>query len=181
MLVSEIVTLLPASLDWMVLFNLLKLNRLFDDHTIKKMFLIPGDISVEEYSHAILTNEGTYLAPFKPSGFLIRAKDGASSSIPDVLGSLGQRFQSLVPLFPIDEADCLGLGEIPPFFPPVLMQMRFEGSYGCAKAIFADAPTKINYELLATVGVHFDSGRKEDDHYVAEFTVDLDQHIFSDL
>jgi hypothetical protein len=181
MLVSDIVTLLPASLDWMVLFNLIKLSRLFDEHTIKKMFLIPDDISISDYSHAILTSEGTYLAPIQSNGFLWRAKDGTSISIPNGFETLGQRFAGLVPLYPIDEADCLGLGEIPSFFPPVLLQIRFEGSCGFAKAVFISEPTQINYELLGAVGVRFISGVQAGDHYVADFTVDLNQHIFSGL
>jgi hypothetical protein len=191
MLVSDIVRLLPASLDWMVLFDLGSLRPLFDDLTIKRMFFIPEGMATDSFSHAILTEEGTILAPilWEDDGpaRLTRARDG--KLCPSLAGqpALLDRFSSQASIFPMDEANCLGLGEIPGFFPPVLLHIRIEGSCGRAKAVFSQEPTRLHYELLSAVGVQYHSGEWRQPsgggaaQFVAEFTVDLQSHIFAGL
>jgi hypothetical protein len=53
-------------------------------------------------------------------------------------------------LVPVDTADCLAVGEMPPF-PPVLLQLRAEADHGEAKAVHSEPrPTSLP---RSTVGV----------------------------
>ncbi|MBL7161167.1 MAG: hypothetical protein ISS57_01070 [Anaerolineales bacterium] len=174
MLVSEITRSLPASLEWMVLFNLSALRLLLDDNTARQMFFLPESIQLELFSHVILTSEGPVLAPHKESG-LVNPQDDSIWPTPET--SLYERFITQLDQFPLDEADCLGVGEIAPFFPPVLLYLQIRSGVGEAQAIFSEKPLQYHYELLRAVGVKFIGGEKRGSHYVANFTVDLSTHL----
>ena len=66
MQVFHILQKLPATLDWMVLFNLTLLRALADDATVKAMFFLSNTANLATYSHVILTSQGRYLAPPRP-------------------------------------------------------------------------------------------------------------------
>ena len=162
----------------MVLFNLNALSLLFEDITIKKMFFIPENVKLDLFSHAVLTSAGLKMAS-KGQNRLIDPKDG--HTCPSLAGtpSLSERFSEQLAQFPLDEADCLGAGEIPSFFPPVVLYVKIERGVGHAKAIFFQEPAQFNYELLSAVGVKFVSGEWHKKEYLAHFTVDLTKHISS--
>jgi hypothetical protein len=50
MLVSEILSFLPASLEWMVLFNLPAVRPLTNDTTVRQMFFLPENTELDFYS-----------------------------------------------------------------------------------------------------------------------------------
>lgn len=162
----------------MVLFNLNALSLLFEDITIKRMFFIPENVKLDLFSHAVLTSAGLKMAS-KGRNSLIDPKDG--HTCPSLAGtpSLFERFSEQLAQFPLDEADCLGAGEIPSFFPPVVLYVKIERGVGHAKAIFFQEPSQFNYELLSAVGVKFVSGEWRQKEYLAHFTVDLSKHISS--
>jgi hypothetical protein len=178
MFVSNIVKLLPASLDWMVLFNLAALTPMFDDITIKKMFFIPDNVELALFSHAVLTSAGLRLATKDGNG-LVNPENGRPCAPIGNEPSLLNRFSKQLAMFALDEADCLGAGEIPPFFPPVVLHIKIRSGHGEAKAIFFQIPSQFNYELLQAVGVCYVSGEWLNEGYLAHFTVDLSQHIHS--
>lgn len=175
MLISEILSALPASLEWMVLFNLSTVRPLSDDATVRQMFFLPKDLELELYSHVILTSHGGFLALNEGAG-LIDPSSNHSGSIAGTDSSLQERFSSQLSLFPVDEADCLGIGEKEPF-PPALLYLQIKSGYGEAKAVFAQEPSQAHYELLQAVGVKFLGGYQQDSHYVAQFRNRLPVHI----
>ncbi len=175
MLISEILSALPASLEWMVLFNLSAVRPLSDDATVRQMFFLPKDLELEPYSHVVLTSHGGFLAPNEGAG-LIDPSSNHSWSIAGTDSSLQDRFYSQLSLFPVDEADCLGIGEKEPF-PPALLYLQIKSGYGEAKAVFAQEVSQAHYELLQAVGVKFLGGYQQDSHYVAQFRNLLPVHI----
>ncbi len=179
MLVSKILHLLPASLDWMVLFNLSAIRNLTEDATVKEMFFLSTDTKLDLYSHAILTSQGGFLAPCEGSA-LIDSSSNLVSSIGNTETSLHERFSSQVSMFSVDEADCLGMGEKSPF-PPVLLHLKISSEYGEAKAIFEGKPSQKDYELLRAVGVKFLGGHQEGSYYIAEFRNRLPVHIHAGI
>ncbi len=174
MLVSEITKNLPAKLEWMVLFNLAALKPLVDDNTVKQMFFLPKNIQLDLFSHVVLTSERSVLAPHKGSG-LVDPQDGKTLPISET--SFYHRYITQLDQFPLDEADCLGAGEITSFFPPVLLYLQIKSGVGEAQAIFLEEPLQLHYELLQAVGVKFVGGEKRGLHYLANFTVDLSTHL----
>jgi hypothetical protein len=139
------------------------------------MFFLPKDLELEPYSHVVLTSHGGFLAPNEGAG-LIDPSSNHSWSIAGTDSSLQDRFYSQLSLFPVDEADCLGIGEKEPF-PPVLLYLQIKSGYGEAKAVFAQEPSQTHYELLQAVGVKFLGGYQQDSHYVAQFRNRLPVHI----
>jgi hypothetical protein len=180
MLVTDITQLLPATLEWMVLFNLDKLHTLFDPPTIKRMFELPVDITLDRFSHTILTSEGTRLAP-NDGAALFNPQDGGAQPHFTSEASFGDRFASQLSHFPLDEADCLGVGELAPFFPPVVLFLKIQSNVGFASALFFHQPSQLNYELLQAVGVQFISGEWQNEDYLAHFCVDLNKHILAGI
>ena len=179
MLVSQILHLLPASLDWMVLFNLSAVRNITEDITVREMFFLPTDTKLDLYSHAILTSQGGFLAPCEGTQ-LINSSSKNVYSIGNTETSLHERFSSQVTMFPVDEADCLGMGEKSPF-PPVLLHLKINSGYGEAKAVFEQKPDQKDYELLRAVGVKFLGGYQEGSYYIAEFRNRLPVHIHSGI
>ena len=179
MLVSQILRLLPASLDWMVLFNLSAVKSITEDATVKEMFFLPTDTKLDLYSHAILTNQGGFLAPCE-GATLIDSSSQNSWSIEKTETSLHERFSERVSMFLVDEADCLGMGKTSPF-PPVLLHLKISSEYGEAKAIFEKEPNREDYELLRAVGVKFLGGHQEGSYYIAEFRNRLPVHIHAGI
>jgi hypothetical protein len=178
MLVSDITKLLPASLEYMVLFNLEKLKHLFDEATIHHMFFLHESTPLDHISHVILTSEGTRLAPQDGPG-LIDPEDGSLCTLPEDEPALFDRYQTKFKQFPLDEADCLGVGELAPYFPSGLLFLKIDANIGEASALFSQKPSQTHYELLYAVGVKFLSGENRNGDYLARFTVDLNKHILA--
>ena len=179
MLVSEILHTLPASLEWMVLFNLSAIRELADGATTRAMYHLPKEIDLEPYSHVVLTSFGRFLALHNESK-LIEPVSGKSWTREQVKSSLYERFASIIALFPVDEADCLGLGEQSPFS-PVLLHIKIKAGYGEAQAIFERAPCVEHYELLRAVGVKFLGGETKGEYYLAQFQNRLPIHIHAGI
>jgi hypothetical protein len=195
MLVSDILDLLPASLEWMVLFRLEALRPYASDDTINSMFYIweasaQGDESLDAYSHVILTSAGVRLAPLDGEGLYNPANRRVSPAVTD---SYAKRFAAQLADFDVNAMDCLGAGELTDFFPPVVMWVKLEGHLGRAGAYFARQPGHDRYDLLQAVGVQFESGQwleladgETEAHgqetksiYLAKFSLDLRQHILA--
>lgn len=179
MLVSEILHTLPASLEWMVLFNLCAIRELADDAITREMYHLPEGTDLDPYSHVVLTSLGRFLAPHDESK-LIEPLSGTGWSRKQIKTSLHDRFSSQLSLFPVDEADCLGLGEKPPFS-PVLLHIKIKAGYGEARAIFEREPSREHYELLRAVGVKFLGGESKESYYLAQFQNRLPIHIHAGI
>ncbi|MDH6059585.1 hypothetical protein NWP17_03880 [Chrysosporum bergii ANA360D] len=180
MLVSEILQALPNFLEWMVLFNLGEIRQLADDNTSKAMYHLPEDIDLDAYSHVVLTSHGRFLAS-KNKSWLTEPTLGKGWSGNMIKSSLAERFCQQLSLFPVDEADCLGLGEQSPFAPVLLhIKINSEG-YGEAQAIFEQKPCEKHYELLQAVGVKFMGGETTDNYYLARFRNRLPVHIHAGI
>jgi hypothetical protein len=179
MLVSEILHTLPASLEWMVLFNLSAIRELADGATTRAMYHLSEGIDLEPYSHVVLTSFGRFLALHNESK-LIEPVSGKGWSRKQIKSSLYERFESKIALFPVDEADCLGLGEQSPFS-PVLLHIKIKSGYGEAQAIFERSPSGEHYELLQAVGVKFLGGEPKGEYYLAQFQNRLPIHIHAGI
>jgi hypothetical protein len=175
MLVSEILHTLPAPLEWMVLFNLSPLRHLANEDIIKAMYHLPTEIDLTAYSHVVLANSGRFLASADESR-LVEATSGKGWSSDRIRHSLFDRFAKQLALFPVDEADCIGLGESNSY-PPVLLHIKIQEGIGQAQAIFEREPTREHYELLRAVGVKFLGGESQDGYYLAQFQNRLPVHI----
>ena len=179
MLISQILKTLPASLEWMVLFDLSAISKLADSAIVRGMYHLPPEIDLEPYSHVVLTSEGRFLAPSEESK-LIEATSRNTLSSEAITNSLYERFSSRLALFPVDEAHCLGLGEMRPYS-PVLLHIIIKSGFGEAQAVFDKEPSKQDYELLRAVGVKFLGGETKDSYYVAKFQNRLPVHIHAGL
>jgi hypothetical protein len=176
-LASQIIRSLPESLDWMVLFDLSTLRRMAADETIRGMFFLPQSTDLDLHSHVVLTSRGTVAADREGSR-LIDPASGAVSYAGETEACLYRRFSGRFDLVPVDDADCLAVGEMPPF-PPVLLQLRAEADHGEARAVFAEEPSGQHYELLKAVGIEYFGGSLEGPYYVARFRNHLPTHIHS--
>lgn len=179
MLVSEILHTLPAPLEWMVLFNLSPIRHLVNDDTIKGMYHLPIEIDLTAYSHVVLANSGRFLASADQSK-LVEVISGKGWSRDRIRHSLFDRFAKQLALFPVDEADCIGLGELDSYA-PVLLHIKIQEGIGQAQAIFEREPSREHYELLQAVGVKFLGGEFKEDYYLAQFQNRLPVHIHAGI
>ena len=150
MTVSRILELLPAALEWMVLFRLPAL-RSFGDMVVRRMFFMPPDLDLSTVEFVVLTSTGRLVAA---GDELIRMGGTAGPSGPASGAcngtTLADRFAHHLALVDIDSADCLGLGEKGPF-PPVLLHLKMEAGIGKATALLQRPPSTAFYELLPAV------------------------------
>ena len=181
MLISEILSVLPASLEWMVLFNFSAIRPLTNDATVKQMFFLPENTNLNLYSHVVLTSNRQYLASNTDKNLKDPYAEQKNQELVDNYAfSLSQRFSNRLSLFPVDEADCLGMGETLPFS-PVLLHLKIESGYGKAKAVFEKEPCQKHYELLQAVGVKFLGGSKEGSYYIGRFENRLPVHFHAGI
>lgn len=174
MQVSDILRALPASLPWMVFFRLEPLRPLAEEQTIREMFFLPPATDLDGYSHVVLTPEGPCLAP--RAGTALERSGGRLEPLPVRTASLGERFADRLSLFPLDQADCLGIGELPPF-PPVALFLQVRSGVGEGQALFCQAPSAEQYGLLRAVGVDYLGGETRGPYFVARFRNRLPHHI----
>lgn len=179
MKVTEILKILPAPLEWMVLFDLSALYPITDAPTIRAMFHLPSDLDLAEYSHVVLANTGRFLACEERSR-LVEVSSGRGWSQERIQYSLYDRFQDQLSLFPVDEANCLGLGETESY-PPVVLHIKIVDGIGSAQAAFAQLPSQQDYELLRAIGVKFLGGEMQRDFYLARFQNRLPTHIHAGI
>lgn len=179
MQISEILKLLPASLEWMVLFNLSAIISLADADTVRAMYHLPPTAALSPYSHVVLTSDGRFLAS-RSGNKLVEAETGEIWDIDRTPHSLSDRFVQRLALVAVDEADCLGLAESAPFS-PVLLHLRLKGDCGKAVGIFDREPSFDHYELLQAVGVKFLGGEQQAEYYVAHFQNRLPIHIHAGI
>ena len=179
MLASQIIRSLPESLEWMVLFDLSTLRRLAADETVRGMFFLPQSTDLDLHSHVVLTSRGTVAAD-REGARLIDPISGATSYAGETEACLYRRFSERFDLVPVDETDCLAVGEMPPF-PPVLLQLRAEAEHGEARAVFVEEPSGQHYELLKAIGIEYFGGDREGPYYVARFRNHLPTHIHSGI
>ncbi|MCF2970437.1 hypothetical protein L1047_04405 [Synechococcus sp. Nb3U1] len=179
MQISQILRQLPADLEWMVLFDLAAVRQLASDEVVRAMYFLPEDLDLDPFSHVILSSEGRLLAP-QAVGPLREAETGAPTSLSGIPLSLGEQFAERLAWVPVDEADCLGLGEQLPYA-PVLLHLRLAQGVGQAQAIFDQAPSQEHYELLRAVGVEYLGGDPHPKGYVAHFRNRLPVHIHTGI
>ncbi len=178
MRVSEILWSLPATLDWMVLFDLATFRALTEDATIRRMYGLPKDAQLGPYSHVVLTSDGVMLAP--RTGSSLVDSDGSPVRPAGSSGSLYDRFANELALVPVEQGDCLGLGQSNSSS-PVALSVTVESGYGAATAVFEWEPSREHYELLAAVGVEYLGGYQDGAHFIARFRNRLADHIGAGL
>ncbi|MBD2179217.1 hypothetical protein H6F42_20035 [Pseudanabaena sp. FACHB-1998] len=183
MKISNILDLLPQSLEWMVLFNLEKVRPIAGDEVARAMFYLPENLDLHPFSHVVLTSAGRLVAPLLENS-LVDPYSGNLCEKPPQGKTLGHQFADRLSLFAIDEADCIGLGEIAGF-PPVVLHLVLRDHEGHATAIFdynsEHPPDHRHYELLRAVGVRFVEGKSQDGYYVAQFRNRLPIHIHAGI
>ncbi|MBE7385622.1 MAG: hypothetical protein F6J95_030015 [Leptolyngbya sp. SIO1E4] len=179
MLISEILKSLPATLEWMVLFDLHTMSQIAEPAIVRAMYHLPLELDIAPYSHVVLTSIGRFLAEEQGTA-VVMADSGQRLPKPQADACLAQRFAEQLALFPIDVADCVGLGETEPYN-PVLLHIVVKDGVGQAQAIFDQAPSTQHYELLQAVGVKFLGGIQQGNHYLAKFQNRLPVHIHAGI
>jgi hypothetical protein len=172
---TEILNVLPGSVQWMVMFRVAAIRPFADEETMKAMFFLPSRIDLGEVGYVVLTSGGRYLAPLTGKALLLLG-DGELSPAVRPEKSLFERHAGLMGAFNPDNADCLGLGEKAPF-PSVLLHLEIKDGEGHAKALFRDAPDEKHYELLPSAGIRYESGYASGDFFVACFRNRLPVHL----
>jgi hypothetical protein len=179
MKISNILDLLPQSLEWMVLFNLEKVRLIAGDEVTCAMFYFPEGFDLNPFSHVVLTSAGRLVAT-RSENALVDPYSGNICENPPQGKTLGHQFADRLSLFAINEADCIGLGKIEGFS-PVLLHLVLHDHEGHATAIFDRPPDRQHYELLRAVGVRFVEGECQDGYYLAQFRNRLPIHIHAGI
>ncbi len=179
MQISNILNLLPQSLEWMVLFNLEKVRAIAGNETTCAMFYLPETLDLNLFSHVVLTSDGRLVATLSENS-LVDPFSGNLLEKPPQGKTLAHQFADRLSLFAINEADCIGLGEIEGFS-PVLLHLILHDREGHATAIFDHPPDQRHYELLRAVGVRFVEGKSQDGYYLAQFRNRLPIHIHAGI
>jgi hypothetical protein len=172
---TDILDLLPASAEWMVLFRLSAIRPWAQDAQMKEMFFLPQEIDLGSFNHVVLSSRGRYLAPHDGSDLCLlngSQLQPGSTQQPSFL----DRHRRLLETLPSNEPDCLGLGK-KPNLPPVLLHVLIKDGYGQARAIFHRQPSQHNYQLLRAVGVEYQGGHSTQSGFVAFFRNRLPTHI----
>lgn len=175
MRVVEIVRALPATLAWMVLFDLTKLRPHVGEASLRAMFGLSASRNLDTLSHVVLTSAGTQLAP-REGTRLASARFDTELDAAEPEASLSHRFSTELDVLSVDGADCLAVGQSAPFA-PVVLHITIEGGYAQARALFADQPCEDHYELLQAVGVEYLGGEHVGDDFVAHFRNTLPTHV----
>jgi hypothetical protein len=173
MLMSEVLDLLPAEFEWVVLFDLGPIRGFCGDEIVRQMYALPHETILNDFSHVILTDRGALLAcGNKPALFSVDLR----AELPEGPSSMADRYSELLALVPLDEAGCLGLGR-EGSQAAVMLFVAIEGEYGRGKAFFREEPSQEHYELLKAIGVEYQGGAYEGDYFVAQFVSHLPTHI----
>lgn len=175
MKLQPILESLPDELEWIVLFRLSAIRALVDDATIRRMYFLPADVSLADFSHVILSSGGRGLAPLegdapRPAGeppLPLRRLGGSS---------LWERHAEALRALPLDESDCLGFGAEPPA-PPAYLHLSIEDGVGSAIASFRSEPPRAHYDLLPAVGVDYRGGQECDGRFLARFSNRVSAHV----
>lgn len=179
MKVSDILAIFPAAIDWMVLFDLETVQQIAETNTILAMYHLPNSLDISPYSHVVLSNIGRFLAS-NEQAVLLDPVSGKVLPTASVEQSLLRRFSEQLNLFSVDEANCLGLGQVADY-EPVLLHITVQDVFGQAQALFERPPTTLHYELLQAVGVKFLGGELRGSHYLARFQNRLPAHIHAGI
>jgi hypothetical protein len=177
MQVSTILHRLPATLEWMVLFDLEALKSVADARRFREMFFLDPQVDLGPHSHVVLTSAGRFLAPHQESE-LVDGETGAPFRWrPDAPGqALADRFRKQIALFPVDQAHCFALGQLEPY-EPVALYIEIENSVARARTLFSRKPTQLHYELLQAIGVCLIAQEPRLDGCVLHFENELPDHI----
>ena len=172
--VTTILNLLPADLEWLVLFDLGVIRMLAGDEDVRRMYNLTGEADLDAYTHVVLTSAGAFLLLADQESL---CPAHSSELAPPPAGeTMARRHAGLLKRAPVDRAHCLGLGREGPL-EPVLLFVEVDGEYGRAEAFFREPPTEEHYDLLKAVGVEYLGGQVEDGYFVARYSNHLPTHI----
>jgi hypothetical protein len=168
-----LVSQLPGSLGWGVLFRTQALVELISSTQLGTMLGLPAGIDVAESVCVALTSAGKCLA-FDAEGPWVWS---LGEPPVDMGAGFADRFADRLSLLPAAEnADCLGFGQLPGL-PPVVMALTIEGGIATAEALFEQRPPEDHYDLLAAVGVRCLGGGWRGGHWCAQFSNRLGDHL----
>lgn len=175
MKVSSILQELPASLEWMVMFEHDAISSIADTDRIREMFFLSPEIDLQGFSHTVLTSAGRCLAP-REQGPLINGETGEPMGFDCAGATLADRFSEQTRLFPVDDAHSFALGHLEGY-PPVLLHIEIDGKVARARTLFAEKPTRKHFELLQSVGVRYVATEPRPDGCIVHFENRLPDHI----
>jgi hypothetical protein len=174
---TDILRLLPASLEWMVFFRLSAVRPWAHDTQMKAMFFLPEQLGLDPFTHVVLSSHGRFLVPQEgPNLYLV--ENGQAQATSHDGTSLLHRYYQLLEALPAEEPDCLGLGK-KPNLPPVILHVTIRDGDGHAHAIFHRKPSGADFELLKAVGVEYQGGYSAGSDFVASFRNRLPVHLHS--
>lgn len=171
----DVLALLPAALDWMVLFRLSELRRVADEATVRAMFFLRPQDVLDGVSHVVLTSRGRCLA-LEAGGPLVPASDAPLEAGADAGGSLLEAHAAALAALPAEDPGCLGLGRLPPLA-PAFLHVAIRDGVGEAQALFESEPDRRHWDLLPAVGVEPLGGEPRGGFWLARFRNRLPTHV----
>jgi hypothetical protein len=174
---TNILRLLPTTLEWMVFFRLSAIRPWAHDTQMKAMFFLPEQTSLDPFTHVVLSSHGRFLVPQNGANLCL-VNNGQTQETSHDGASLFDRYHRLLEALPAEEPDCLGLGKKPDL-PPVILHIAIRDGNGHAHAVFHRKPSGADFELLKAVGVEYQGGYSAGSDFVASFRNRLPVHLHS--
>jgi hypothetical protein len=172
---TDILSSLPAGIEWTVVFRLSTIQRWLADTEMKEMFRFPQCTDFSAASHVVLSSVGRFLASSEQTALLLLSA-GQLRPAPLPESTLLDRHRSLFEVFDANSADCLGFAANASG-PPVLLHLEVKETHGEARAIFHREPSRRNYELLSAAGIEYIGGRSVSAGFLASFHHRMPIHL----
>jgi hypothetical protein len=169
-----VVNQLPDSVEWAVVFRAEALLKLIPAAQCLAMLGLPERTEITACAAVALTSLGKCLAFDEPG----RWTWPSPLSQCDSSATVEQRLASRLPLLPdVENADCIGFGQLPGLS-PVVMALTIDGEgVATAEALFDERPQQRSYDLLPAVGVTAHGGEWRQGYWCARFSNRLGDHL----
>lgn len=168
---------LPGSLEWGVLFRTKALLELISSDQLGSMFGFPSDTDISSSVCVALTSAGKCLAFDAEGPWIWSLGEPQSDTAPGLAGRLTHK---LTMLPTVEDAVCVGFGQLPGLS-PVAMALTIKEGVATAEALFEQRPPEDHYDLLAAVGVRFLGGEWRNGHWCARFNNRLGDHLLAGM
>lgn len=173
---SRILEQLPSGLEWVVLFRLSAIRSIIDAATIRRMYFLPDDVSLDDCAYVVLTSAGRYFSSARAAGALTAYDHTPIDGLAPSQRSMAATHGAELALLDLAHADCIGIGQRPGDRPAYL-QVMLDGDVGQALALFHRSPSRHHYDLLSAVGVEFVSEERRGEHRAIRFRNRLRTHV----
>jgi hypothetical protein len=171
-----LVNQLPDAVDWAVVFRADSLFKQISPDRLGPMLGLPPGAKILDCAAVALTSLGKALAFDAGEAWTWATHEPQCEPGVTVAARLAPR---LTLLTGIEDADCIGFGQLPGSS-PVVMALTVDGAgIAAAEALFDQRPPERGYDLLPAVGVHPQGGDWHHGYWCARFSNRLGDHLLS--